>query len=201
VSATVTEPVPPSSEVGRVRQTVRRIDRVIDGWFGALRGFPEINRLMYLASHAGDWSRLWHVITVARVVARLDTPREAAARTALLGAESLIVNQGIKRVFRRRRPVGIDGPHPHDVRRPTTSSFPSGHASSATFAALLLMPKVRSPAARIGIWALAAVVSASRVHVKAHHASDVGGGVITGAVLGITSRAAFREWIGSGRRS
>ncbi len=56
---------------------------------------------------------------------------------ALVGAESLVVNQGIKRLFRRTRPTEA-GDDRFPVRRPTTSSFPSGHASSAAFAATVL---------------------------------------------------------------
>jgi undecaprenyl-diphosphatase len=177
------------------RGRIQAFDRAVDETVDRIRGHRVIDRTMYLASHAGDWSRCWHAITAARLVTGLDTPRQAAVRTALLGAESLLVNQGVKRVFRRTRPLGLDGPHPHGVRRPSTSSFPSGHASSAAFASIMLMGNVASPAARVGIWALAGTVSASRVYVKAHHASDVVGGAVTGAALALVCRAAFREWI------
>jgi undecaprenyl-diphosphatase len=177
------------------RARIRAFDRAVDRTVDRVRGHRVVDRGMYLASEAGDWSRCWHAITAVRVVTGLDSPRQAAVRTALLGAESLLVNQGVKRVFRRTRPLGLDGPHPHGVRRPSTSSFPSGHASSAAFASILLMATVRSPVARAGIWLLAGTVSSSRVYVKAHHASDVVGGALTGAALGVVSRAAFREWI------
>ncbi|MEZ5218677.1 MAG: phosphatase PAP2 family protein [Ilumatobacteraceae bacterium] len=60
-----------------------------------------------------------------------------------LGVESLLVNQGLKRLFRRDRPT-TTGDDRYRVRQPSTSSFPSGHASAAFFAARLLTR--RSPA-------------------------------------------------------
>jgi undecaprenyl-diphosphatase len=55
----------------------------------------------------------------------------------LIGAESLVVNQGVKRLFKRTRPT-TDGEDGLKVRRPMTSSFPSGHSSAAAFAATML---------------------------------------------------------------
>jgi undecaprenyl-diphosphatase len=93
----------------------------------------------------------------------------------------------VKRLFRRDRPEASD--HPHELRRPRTSSFPSGHASSAVMAATLLSASHRR--ARPLWWALAAAVAWSRVHVKVHHASDVLGGAVLGRILG---RLARRFW-------
>lgn len=133
------------------------------------------------ASHVGDFSLVWHVIgwTYGLAVAR--DALEAVVFSALIGVESLIVNQGVKRLFRRTRPTEA-GDHRAPVRRPRTSSFPSGHASSACFAATLLT-------AWAGVvWAplwfvVALVVALSRAVVRIHHASDVVGGVVVGLVL------------------
>ncbi len=76
-----------------------------------------------------------------------------------------------------------------DLRTPLTSSFPSGHASSAFTAAGILSE--HDPALRPVFYALAAVVATSRVHVQVHHASDV----VVGAALGVVfARAATRLW-------
>ena len=109
----------------------------------------------------------------------------AAVRTGVgVGLESAVVNIGIKSLFRRTRPV-YDGLRPHRLRRPRTSSFPSGHATSAFCAAALLSED--DP-----LWPLyyvvAAVVAWSRVYVKIHHASDVVGGIAIGAALGRVGR-------------
>lgn len=111
---------------------------------------------------------------------------QALALSALLGVESLIVNQGIKKLFRRERPTE-SGDDRFDVRTPSTSSFPSGHASSAFFAATLLiaLDGKKSAPAWLGI---AGIVATSRVYVRIHHASDVIGGAFVGFGLGLLAK-------------
>jgi membrane-associated phospholipid phosphatase len=95
------------------------------------------------------------------------------------------VNLGVMRLVGRRRPPW-EQERPHRVRRPLTSSFPSGHASSAAVAVLVLGEK--DP-----LWPLYAVVgatvAASRVYVKVHHPSDV----VAGALLGVGIAAVARR--------
>jgi membrane-associated phospholipid phosphatase len=162
-----------------------RADQMLDNALDRVRGNPAADRMFYAASQVGDFSVIWHVLNVVLVLVGVRTRKQALRLTLCLGAESLIVNQGIKRLFRRERPVsGTD--HPHAVRTPSTSSFPSGHASSAAFAATLLSDD--HPALRPLFWLVAAVVSLSRPYVRAHHASDIAGGVVAGAVLARLAR-------------
>jgi undecaprenyl-diphosphatase len=71
------------------------------------------------------------------------------------------------------------------VRRPLTSSFPSGHATAGFSAAMMLSEGDELAPL---YFALAAVVATSRIYVKIHHASDVAGGVALGLVLGAIGR-------------
>jgi len=105
---------------------------------------------------------------------------------ALLGAESALVNGLVKLAFRRQRP-DVTEPHPLPLRTPLTSSFPSGHASAAFFAAALL----RSGSSWPVYYTLATIVASSRVHVRMHHASDVVAGAALGTALGELARAVF----------
>jgi undecaprenyl-diphosphatase len=107
--------------------------------------------------------------------------------SAILGGESLLVNGAIKSLFRRTRPVWVDDrPRPHRLRTPRSSSFPSGHASSAFTAAGVLSQQDPLWPLYYGI---AAVVATSRVYVKIHHASDV----VAGAALGVGLAAVARR--------
>jgi undecaprenyl-diphosphatase len=108
------------------------------------------------------------------------------AIAALLGAESLIVNQGVKRLFKRDRPTS-SGDDRFEVRTPSTSSFPSGHASAATFAAVVLTTLDGKKSAPLW-FGIAAIVGTSRAFVRIHHASDVIGGALVGLVLGLAVR-------------
>ncbi len=153
-------------------------------------GNPVADRFFSTATHSGEFSAIWHVAGIARGLAtgRVD---QTIALAAGIGAESLIVNQGIKRIFRRVRPTP-SGDERFELRTPTTSSFPSGHASAATFAAITL---IRWHGARsVPLWGtIAASVAISRAYVRIHHASDVVGGVVVGAVLARIARQIYRR--------
>jgi undecaprenyl-diphosphatase len=105
----------------------------------------------------------------------------------VLGAEQALVNGVVKTAFRRVRPDHVED-HPHDLRTPMTSSFPSGHASAGACAAVLLSHDLGAP---VLWWALASAVAWSRIHVGAHHTSDVIGGAVLGAAL---ATVAGRAW-------
>jgi undecaprenyl-diphosphatase len=175
-------PIPGQDHLGPL---VDRFDAEADRLLEVLRGHPVTDRVFSAASHLGDFSLVWHLAGVGRGLAtgRLD---QTVALAALLGAESLIVNQGVKRLFRRQRPTET-GDERLRVRRPRTSSFPSGHASSAAFAATILLGW---DGRRVGaLWVvIAAVVGTSRAYVRIHHASDVVGGAVLGVGLGLVGR-------------
>ena len=93
---------------------------------------------------------LWLLLGSTRA-ARKGDPAIALRLGALLGAESLLTNGVIKLAFRRVRPqehFTHDEALPYGMRRPITSSFPSGHAATAFMAAGLLS-KGTPPRARV----------------------------------------------------
>ena len=159
-----------------------RFDAAADRILEPLRINKASIALFGFASFVGDFSIAWHVIGFVRAIGSTDRLQQALALSIALGVESLIVNQGVKRLFRRERPT-TSGDDRFDVRTPSTSSFPSGHASSATFAAIILISFTGWPwgIAWVGV---AVVIALSRVVVRIHHLSDIVGGIITGAVLG-----------------
>ena len=132
----------------RTKQAVIDFDELIDQRVDQLRGHPVIDRVMYGASEVGDWSLVWHLIGAGQALLPGRDPMSAVRLSAVLGAESLLVNGGLKSLFRRHRPVWEeDRPRPHQVRTPRSSSFPSGHASSAFTAAwlgLVILPTSRA---------------------------------------------------------
>jgi hypothetical protein len=169
---------------------VRRVDDIVDAWLEQIRGNAVLDRVMTAATDAGEFSAVWHVSSIVRGLAR-GRPDQILALAIGIGAESLIVNQGLKRVVRRSRPTA-DGDARFEIRTPLTSSFPSGHASAATFAAVTLTgwdgPRWAP------LWgSLAATVAISRPYVRIHHASDIVGGVAAGAVMGLVARRVFRR--------
>lgn len=165
-----------------------RIDEVLESW----RSSPELGTLFTAASHLGDFSLIWHLVGAARGVTSDRRAQQALVLSALLGAESLLVNQGIKRLFRRERPTA-SGDERFAVRTPSTTSFPSGHASSAFFAATVLSSWGGWRTAPLW-FTVAGVVAISRAFVRIHHASDVIGGAILGCGLGLVVRPIIRRF-------
>jgi undecaprenyl-diphosphatase len=183
----VTVQVPGQSQFGPV---VDGFDAAADQLLEQLRGHPLADRLFTAASHVGDFSLIWHVASLTRGLARR-RPDQVIALAVALGVESLIVNQGIKRLFRRQRPTA-SGDERYDVRTPSTSAFPSGHASSAAFAASLLIGWDGRRWAPLWI-TLAAIVGVSRAYVRIHHPSDVVGGALVGVALAAVARPLLRR--------
>jgi undecaprenyl-diphosphatase len=164
---------------------VERFDRGIDELFDHLRGRPLADRVFYGASAMGDHGVVWLGLAAVRGLRSEDAWRGVVRAAAGVGIESLLVNGPVKWLFRRSRPVE-DRPRPLPLRAPRTSSFPSGHATSAFCAAALLSDG--DAALRPLYYGLALVVAWSRVYVRVHYASDVVGGIVVGALLGELGR-------------
>jgi undecaprenyl-diphosphatase len=167
-----------------VTRRIEDFDRAVDKAFDHWRGHPMADRLFYGASALGDHGLLWLLLCAARAV-RSERDLRFALRAAVgVGVESAIVNVGVKSLFERRRPVH-DAQRPLPLRLPRTSSFPSGHATSAFCAAVLLSEE---DPLRPLYYATALIVAWSRVYVRIHHASDVLGGMAIGVALGRLGR-------------
>ena len=165
---------------------VRRLDDSVDLAFDRLRRHPRADWVAYVASEAADYSMAWHVISATIAVVDPSRRRHAVRMAATLGVESLVVNGVIKRLVKRERPPLLEE-RAYLVRRPKTQSFPSGHASSAAVATVLLTNAVPPLAP---LWsALGATVALSRIHNRMHHASDV----VAGAALGVAIAAAAKR--------
>jgi membrane-associated phospholipid phosphatase len=92
------------------------------------------------------------------------------------------VSRVVKAAVERQRPedhldVG--------VRTPTSSSFPSGHTLAAFCTAFVLGDSQVGTTANVGF---ATAVAVSRIHLRAHHPTDVIGGAAIGSVLGLGLR-------------
>ena len=168
---------------------VADFDRVVDSAFDRLRGRRHVDRLFYSASSLADFSLVWHLVGTGRALRSDSLAREALRLWVALGIESFAVNVGVKALFRRARPLRREHKR-HHLRQPRSSSFPSGHATSAFMAADLLSHG-RTGWSRAGWHVLASVVAASRIHVNIHHPSDVVAGGLMGTGLGHLVRRAW----------
>jgi undecaprenyl-diphosphatase len=177
------------SFVDRLEAAAAPVDTTVDEAFDRLRGDPVADRVFYTASDLGDFSVIWSLLGALNGL-RSDEEADRGLRLLVcLGIESALVNGLIKSLLPRRRPV-FEGDHPFALRTPKTASFPSGHASSGFMAATLLSDGKRART-KVAWYGLAAVVASSRIHTRAHHASDVVAGAALGLVLGRIAKAAW----------
>jgi undecaprenyl-diphosphatase len=160
-----------------MRADIVRWDLAIDRAVDRMRR-PALDKIMYPLSSAADHSLLWDVCGTLTAMARGDDLGYAVRFVGAMGLESLLTNGVVKTAFRRVRPAAYeDIVFSHGLRRPITSSFPSGHATAAFCAAKLL-------GGGPGWYTLAATVASTRVYVRLHHASDIAAGAAFGLVLG-----------------
>ncbi len=166
---------------------VGAVDDAVDRLFEPLRGNPTADTVAKVITGVGDHGWLWTGVAVWR--GRRSGPARRAAIRALgvAGVSSSLVNAGIKRVVGRERPDRSDLRISNagvPVREPKTSSFPSGHTLAA-FTAATVLSRPGDRAGNAFLYSAAGLVGVSRIHLRAHHASDVVGGVVIGTALGL----------------
>ena len=158
------------------------IDEAVDAAFEPLRGKPQIDKTAAVVSNLADYGLVW--VALAALKARRSGPnrRRAILALAAAGFSSLVVSRIVKAAVARERPEDhLDA----TVRTPTSSSFPSGHTLAAFCTAFVLADTDAQTATNVGF---ATAVAASRVHLRAHHPTDVIGGAAIGSVLGLGLR-------------
>jgi len=164
---------------------------------------PTLDRFLVRLSNAADNSRLWLLTAGTVAVLGGDRGRRAAGQAVVaIGVASATSNIALKTLARRRRPdapsPGADTPSRH-VRRPASSSFPSGHSASAfAFASTMgeALPPTSAP-----LHLAATLVGYTRVHTGVHYPSDVVVGALVGVLSGQTARRVTARWASTARPS
>jgi undecaprenyl-diphosphatase len=158
------------------------IDEAVDAAFEPLRGRPEIDRAAAIVSNLADYGLIWVVLAGLKARRRGPDRGRAVVGLAAAGFSSLLVSRMVKAAVERQRP---DDHLDAGVRTPTSSSFPSGHTLAAFCTAFVLGDSQAGTAANVSF---ATAVAVSRIHLRAHHPTDVIGGAAIGSVLGLGLR-------------
>jgi membrane-associated phospholipid phosphatase len=172
------------------------VDPVAIAW---QRRLPEWFKLPFEYLDYFGWSGtlLWPVaiaILLLFALERLDLPRRALAVISVFLLRLFLVFLGVggpglaisivKRVIGRLRPWAFDsqGHLAFDPAAwtPEAASFPSGHATTAFAAAVVLA--ALWPRARVPLLVLAALAALARIVLDAHYMSDAIGGAIGGSL-------------------
>jgi hypothetical protein len=169
-------------------ERIAEIDRVVESRV-ATRRTGGLDDLSHVLSSAADRTKLWVGLAGLRAATDRRTGRRAAARMiVVVGLQSLILEMGVKRLFRRSRPLN-EVRLRFRTRRPLSTSFPSGHSASAATAAILLADGKRGWGPPLAV--VAAGVAWSRIQTGLHHFSDVVAGLLIGTITGVLLR---RRW-------
>jgi membrane-associated phospholipid phosphatase len=173
------------------------VDRAITTWIAELCSPLWLQWPLAIVTTAGVGGSVWYALALfglaraPRLVARppsTDAARSGGAlrsacwRAILAISLSLwLVDGVVKPLARRDRPF-VRGPAPSELAwRPTTSSFPSGHAASSASGAFALARAY--PPALVPLTVLASLVVLSRVGLGMHYVGDVLAGVLLGLAV------------------
>lgn len=151
----------------RVGDTVRRF------------GTPVLDAAV---THTTDLGSVYSVIGVATAFA-VSGRRRIAADVLGVGVMAWNVAQLSKTRVRRQRPYEADGVR-RLIRKPTGSSFPSGHAAVGVAMFTMLADRSHGGRARRLLQGIGAYVALSRIYVGVHYPTDVLGGAGMGLAIG-----------------
>lgn len=155
---------------------------------GTLPSSP-VDRAFKRLTRTANHGLLWFTIAGLLALRKGPTRRAALRGVAAITGASTSANLVGKTLFPRRRPAAELLPVPRRLsKRPTSSSFPSGHAASA--AAFTTAVAMESPVAGAVIAPIAAAVAYSRVHTGVHWPSDVA----AGSAVGVSAALLTRRW-------
>ncbi|HEU0128254.1 MAG TPA: phosphatase PAP2 family protein, partial [Pseudonocardiaceae bacterium] len=167
---------------------VQEVDQAVSRWIGQRSPTP-LDIVIKGLSTAANHSMLWFAIAVVLAGKKGATRRGAMRGLLAIAATSVTAKVGLKPALPRRRPPAEESPaYQGYADRPTSSSFPSGHAASAAAFTTAVALECRN--AGLTIAPLAAAVAYSRVHIGAHWTSDV----VAGAVVGSGIALGTQRW-------
>jgi membrane-associated phospholipid phosphatase len=139
-----------------------------------------LERFAILLSRAGENAYVWFGIGVIGALVDPDR-RWQWVVMAFAGPVAIVVNFGIKLIFRRPRPV-LEGLPPLGGA-PSSLSFPSAHAT-ASFTAATLATRISPDLAPL-VFGLATLMALSRPYLGMHYPSDVLAGAALGGAFGL----------------
>jgi decaprenylphosphoryl-5-phosphoribose phosphatase len=141
---------------------------------------PAVRGYSRLGNYGLGWAAAGAVVGAAK-----GSPRSAVELPAVVGV-AFGLNVLVKRVVRRARPASAG----HLIAAPASSSFPSSHAATAGAGAVAI--GLEAPALLPALVVAAIAMAATRVYLGVHHASDVVGGLVLGALTGAAYSLAVR---------
>ncbi|HEX7798658.1 MAG TPA: phosphatase PAP2 family protein [Vicinamibacterales bacterium] len=150
-----------------------------------------LDGVMWIVSVIGRGGLVWLVIGLTVTLVRRTTPALLLELMLAIVLASFLANYVVKPLVSRERPF-VSTPEILVIgSRPGDASFPSGHAANAFAGASVLARRLR--AQRVLWWALALLITYSRIYLGVHYPLDVIGGALLGYVCGTVAGGAVSD--------
>jgi undecaprenyl-diphosphatase len=162
-------------------EVIGRLDLAAFQWLRT-HHFPLLDSIMAGLSDIARGGAVW--IALAFLIALLHKSRWPGVVQVLLALvlASIVTDHAAKPYFNRSRPFESDTALRVYGYKPTTRSFPSGHAATAIAGASALTRL--APEARAVFWIFAVLIAFSRVYLGVHYPADVLAGALLGLAVG-----------------
>jgi len=167
-----------------MQQIIQTIDHSILDYIQKNLRADLLDKAMPVITYLGSGGIFWIVAAIAFLCLRKLRAIGFTVLVALILC-LLIGNLGLKPLIARVRPYETLGVESLLIPKPTDYSFPSGHtmASFAAATAIFLFNKKLGIAA----FALGALIAFSRLYLFVHYPTDVVGGIVIGAGIGLAA--------------
>ena len=162
-------------------EAIGRFDFAVFQWLRSHQS-PFLDALMAGLSDVARGGVIW--VALAVLIGFLYSSRWPAVVQVVLaiGLAFMLTDAVAKPYFNRARPFESYADSRVYGYRPTTRSFPSGHAASAIAGACTLASMASE--ARTIFWIFAVLVAFSRVYLGVHYPADVFAGALLGLGIG-----------------
>ncbi len=167
---------------------ILNFDWAVFKWVEAYVWNPVLDIIMPFLTYLGEGGAFWIALGVCLIISKKYRIAGIAVLAAL--AIHLVFNDLLlKNLFCRPRPFNFEPwkgifVYPNLIKRPSSLSFPSGHASSA-FACATAITMTKKKSIYIPALVLAALISFSRLYLHVHYCTDVIAGIVVGIIYGI----------------
>ncbi len=145
--------------------------------------FQPLEMILKVLSVSGNWGLFWLGLALVFFLSGANNGRAMAIMIPVAVYTTLVVNYAVKSALRRDRPVFDEPALGPLVGVPSSKSFPSSHASMS-FAAATVFTYFH-PSLWYLFFALALIISWTRVYVGVHYPSDVAAGTFVGLAMGL----------------
>lgn len=142
-------------------------------------------------THGGDVGILWLGLFVILMIFRNNRKAALLALTAF-GLSFLLCDCSLKLIINRTRPFDAIPNLMALVERPSGSSCPSGHTSTAFGFTLGFFFNSKNNKVRIPLLVAAVVMAFSRLYVGVHYPTDVLAGMAVGTVAALIATFGFK---------